>query len=341
MQQNGEVPHGRNGHTLIKHGDYLIMFGGILEVTKESEDLYAFHIPSSAWKLIDMSQGPQNLDQHFAKAKDDQKQEKEYYDIGRNPALQSQLRQTQSSPDLRKVPKEEQKLEDDLLATSQQTGSRKHTSKLKQASHSVPRMSGTAYTARMSAKGGLSTSRKKTFGIIPTLTAEMKQRQRNEYIKRMKTMRRNKDEDAERFLQNNKKGFDESPTNIKIKNTSILKENNPSFDNYAVMMKKRKMGQTMPGSFANQSLQQSTSSKGGDDPQSATIDSSAHDPNSLQINRKNPQARDGHVGVCCEGKMLIFGGDRHHMPFNDLFLLDLDDFFFKETTSQKPHSENI
>ena len=26
--------------------------------------------------------------------------------------------------------------------------------------------------------------------------------------------------------------------------------------------------------------------------------------------------------------MLIFGGDRHHMPFNDLFLLDLEDFFF-------------
>lgn len=112
------------------------MFGGILEVTKESEDLYAFHIPSSTWRLIDMSLGPQNLDKHFAQAKTNQKQEKEYYDVRQNPALQSQLRQTQSSPDLRKVPKEEQKLEDDLLGTSQQTGSRKQNSKMKQASHS-------------------------------------------------------------------------------------------------------------------------------------------------------------------------------------------------------------
>lgn len=55
INQKGAIPHGRNGHTLIKHQDYLIMFGGILEITKESEDLYAFHIPSSTWKLIDMS----------------------------------------------------------------------------------------------------------------------------------------------------------------------------------------------------------------------------------------------------------------------------------------------
>jgi hypothetical protein len=32
--------------------------------------------------------------------------------------------------------------------------------------------------------------------------------------------------------------------------------------------------------------------------------------------------------------MVIFGGDRHHMPFNDLFLLDLHDFFFTDTPSR-------
>lgn len=57
---------------------------------------------------------------------------------------------------------------------------------------------------------------------------------------------RNKDEDADRFLNNNKKGIDESPTSMKMKNTFILVNNNPSFDNYAAMMKKRKLGQTMP-----------------------------------------------------------------------------------------------
>ena len=43
--------------------------------------------------------------------------------------------------------------------------------------------------------------------------------------------------------------------------------------------------------------------------------------------------------MCYDGKMLIFGGDRHHMPFNDLFLLDLDDFFFKETASENKRSD--
>jgi hypothetical protein len=36
-----------------------------------------------------------------------------------------------------------------------------------------------------------------------------------------------------------------------------------------------------------------------------------------------PPARDGHT-VNIVGKfMIVFGGDRHHMPFNDMFILDL------------------
>ena len=48
----------------------------------------------------------------------------------------------------------------------------------------------------------------------------------------------------------------------------------------------------------------------------------------MKIKKSNPQARDGHTAVIYEGKLIIFGGDRHHMPFNDLFIIDLDDFFF-------------
>lgn len=53
IEQLGEVPpvsklilnlifQGRNGHTLELHDGYLIMFGGILEITKESEEIYIF-----------------------------------------------------------------------------------------------------------------------------------------------------------------------------------------------------------------------------------------------------------------------------------------------------------
>lgn len=43
-----------------------------------------------------------------------------------------------------------------------------------------------------------------------------------------------------------------------------------------------------------------------------------------------PPARDGHSSLVYENMLIIFGGDRHHMPFNDLFMLDLDDYFFNE-----------
>ena len=33
--------------------------------------------------------------------------------------------------------------------------------------------------------------------------------------------------------------------------------------------------------------------------------------------------RDGHSCTLHDGLMIGFGGDRHHMPFNDLFVLDV------------------
>lgn len=44
--------------------------------------------------------------------------------------------------------------------------------------------------------------------------------------------------------------------------------------------------------------------------------------NKLQGHR--PAPRDGHSANIFGGDYLVvFGGDRHHMPFNDLFILDL------------------
>lgn len=46
VQQYGEVPQGRNGHVFQLYGDYIILFGGILDLTKESDAIYIFHIPT-------------------------------------------------------------------------------------------------------------------------------------------------------------------------------------------------------------------------------------------------------------------------------------------------------
>lgn len=76
-------------------------------------------------------------------------------------------------------------------------------------------------------------------------------------MKNLKKLRA-KDEDADRFLQSNK-SFAESPTSMKMKQTFILQNTNSSFDNYALMMKKRKtMGATSP---ANKGDHHHTSSR--------------------------------------------------------------------------------
>lgn len=38
---------------------------------------------------------------------------------------------------------------------------------------------------------------------------------------------------------------------------------------------------------------------------------------------KKPCARDGHCGVIIGEELIIFGGDRHQMSFNDIFKLNL------------------
>ena len=51
---------------------------------------------------------------------------------------------------------------------------------------------------------------------------------------------------------------------------------------------------------------------------------------------KKPAARDGHTGLVYHDIYIVFGGDRHHMPFNDVFLLDLKG----ETTGEKSYLLN-
>lgn len=42
-----------------------------------------------------------------------------------------------------------------------------------------------------------------------------------------------------------------------------------------------------------------------------------------RVKGKRPTARDGHTSIVYGDYLIIFGGDRHHMPFNDTFCLDL------------------
>ena len=91
-----------------------------------------------------------------------------------------------------------------------------------------------------------------------------------------------------------------TPTSVTMMNTFIIKNADSSFDQYHQQMKKRRI-------------------MGGAD--TATH----HNDNKFGLIRgAKPTARDGHVSVVdSKGYMYVFGGDRHLMPFNDLYMIKL------------------
>jgi len=48
-----------------------------------------------------------------------------------------------------------------------------------------------------------------------------------------------------------------------------------------------------------------------------------------------PYPRDGHSAVIVNDKMLVFGGDRYQMPFNDLYAYSLSESSLRRTSKAK------
>ena len=92
----------------------------------------------------------------------------------------------------------------------------------------------------------------------------------------------------------------ESPTSISMKNSFLIKNADPSFEKCYAQIKKRTMEKTHTETFD----QQLTKTAG-----------------------KRPPARDGHTGIVINEQFFVFGGDRHHMPFNDFHMLDINSEF--------------
>ena len=98
----------------------------------------------------------------------------------------------------------------------------------------------------------------------------------------------------------------DSPTSTDMQRSLLIASADPSFD-FMAQLKRKKNNFGFGGSTHNSfGLNMQLSQKG-----------------KLRVCGIRPNPRDGHTTVIHNGLMLIFGGDRHHMPFNDLFALDL------------------
>lgn len=106
-----------------------------------------------------------------------------------------------------------------------------------------------------------------------------------------------------------------SPTSISMQNSFIIKNADESFEAYFQQMRRRKLGgqNNLDGTIGANSATLPG--------QSPTMDGS----NFGVVAGIQPAARDGHsTEISQDGLMFVFGGDRHHMPFNDLYLMKLN-----------------
>jgi len=96
----------------------------------------------------------------------------------------------------------------------------------------------------------------------------------------------------------------------------IKNHNNANFDNYFQMMKKRKTG------FGDQPARE-TDSPSPLKTATRLSDSVPRTDYSGIIKGRMPAARDGHSAVLIKNLIVIFGGDRHRMPFSDTFVFNV------------------
>jgi hypothetical protein len=103
-----------------------------------------------------------------------------------------------------------------------------------------------------------------------------------------------------------------SPTSISMQQSFLIKNADQSFDTYYQAMRRRtKTGLQFGGSN--------------------TGSPSKKPSNAFGVVPACPSARDGHsANMTHDGRLFIFGGDRHQMPFNDLFMIDTNRLLERE-----------
>ena len=49
---NGDIPTGRSGHSAVLYNDVMIIFGGMKDITKETNDMYSYQFDTNTWVLF-------------------------------------------------------------------------------------------------------------------------------------------------------------------------------------------------------------------------------------------------------------------------------------------------
>ena len=146
----------------------------------------------------------------------------------------------------------------------------------------------------MSLKKTKNRNKTKKLNIFEVDSSMIRKQRLQKALKKKKEMEKNPLEDS--MLT--------SPTSLSMKNSFLIKNSGKGFDNYYNSIKRRKMGHAHSPDISSFSP-----TKG---------------KRMSKVPGIRPRPRDGHTADLYGSMMIIFGGDRHQMPFNDLFSLNIE-----------------
>ena len=94
IQALGDVPSGRSGHSASLFKDVMIIFGGMKDITKETNDMYSFQFSKNTWTLFQF--------EHQIKDPVSNEQLEEFKKSRMSPAKKGEPSPTAKSPLLKK-----------------------------------------------------------------------------------------------------------------------------------------------------------------------------------------------------------------------------------------------
>lgn len=252
LQSKSDLPLSRSGHSTCLFNNYLVVFGGIHELTQEMNDIQAYDFGQKQWfSIVEEISSPVHTNPYGG-----------IYSPGRKSFTKSvtAMSANKNHGSNRNVQSRIDQRNNDFSINIHKTAINKKRSR---ASHNQ-----TVLKSHL------------TLNQIEKLVLQKRKKQERISEETMLT----------------------SPTSLSMKNSFLIKTAGKAFDHYAYQNRKKKTSNLSHNVDVNL-LQERQVGK---------------------IEGYTPKPRDGHTGLLYgERYLVIFGGDRHHMPFNDLFTLDL------------------
>ncbi|KAL4490971.1 hypothetical protein ABPG72_008707 [Tetrahymena utriculariae] len=336
-----DIPQGRSGHQSVTYKNYLFIFGGMYNMTQELNDVQAYDVVQNRWIQVHTDSNflyvASPLNNHKMK---NQPRVHNQSNDSRSNSIRYSLKRADSQ-----LTNNSQKNDTYLQSTNRKSQFRKqkslfsHNDNLKEVQNS--KILKHQYTYEILQRGDMKNSygqfgkfvmeqKQKEFqikkqhflstfevGLANDKLSPIKQTQNLQSSKQMETLYSRSDSPMTAALKTSLFQIGNQSKNALMLNGSSTY--NSKFNEATLQYKK------------SQNLNQSSTIQAMD----IKLPPIAFEKEKSIVIGKKPCARDGHACcIVCQNQLLIFGGDRHNMSFNDIYLFDLDMAIQKHITGE-------